>query len=665
MKNISIFKRILIVFIAVGLVTIIADGLIADSIFRQTITENTDKQFETDLKRKKHQIEEYFIDTEKKIELISQYFEVQNLYKILVKYHDEAGTNENSDYPTGTERYKKLTSEYHSYFSSYIEVNHYYDMFLICAKHGHVMFTVAHEDDLGTNLFVGKYKDTHLAKLWRDVVAEERTIITNYKSYEPSGGEQAAFVGTPIYDKNENLIGVMVFQISSERINRIVFEENKLYETNETYIVGKLKDGSYKLQSDRVIKTGKIGDEKTGDIIKKCINQQKMGKAEKVGSTGSKEYEYYIPLEIKDLDWGLFITVSVDEVLAPIYKEKRILLIVSIIAILLIIISAYLLSKSISKPIEKVVDAMKKISEKQIDFQIDEKRKDEVGELYKYINVINTNFKEIIANIDYTATAVMGAGMELNSVSQEIAERANEQASTTEEVATAMEQMLATVNSNTENAQNTSSSSLKSAKKMQQSNEIILQTIKAVSDISKEITVVKDIAMQTNMLSLNASIEAARAGEAGKGFAIVAQEIRKLAETTKLASVKIEELSEDGKSKSQIAGKVLDRLVPDINKSAELIASIALASQEQQGGIDAINNSIQQLTFITNKNSSAAEEMSTASAELSAQAQQLKALVAVFNVKKEVTEKQETKTVVKKIDIRTDNENLDDEFEKF
>jgi len=267
------------------------------------------------------------------------------------------------------------------------------------------------------------------------------------------------------------------------------------------------------------------------------------------------------------------------------------------------------------------------------------KRKDEIGNLYNSINEININFKQILSSINDMATYVFEASNQLSSVSQQISEQANEQASTTEEVATAMEQMLATVNSNTENAQNTSKSSANSARRMKQSNDIIFQTIKSVSDISKEISIIKEIAMQTNMLSLNASIEAARAGEAGKGFAVVAQEIRKLAETTKLASIKIEELSEEGKTKSQITGKALDKLLPEITKSAELVAGIALASQEQQSGIDAINDSIQQLTFITNKNSSAAEEMATASAELAMQAQQLKSITSVFNIKKEETSK--------------------------
>ncbi len=195
-----------------------------------------------------------------------------------------------------------------------------------------------------------------------------------------------------------------------------------------------------------------------------------------------------------------------------------------------------------------------------------------------------------------------------------------------------MEQMFATIISNTENAKNTSKISTNSAKRMTQSNSIIMETIKSISKISQEILLIKDISLQTNMLSLNASIEAARAGEAGKGFSVVAQEIRKLSETTKQASITIDALSLKGQSNSQIAVKALDKLVPEIVKSAKLIMNIALASQEQQGGVEAINNSIQQLTDITNENSASAEQMSLSAEELTAQAKQLKNLVSVFNL---------------------------------
>ncbi len=631
MKNISIFKKILIVFVTVGLTTIVADSLIADYIFRTTITENTDKQFKNDTKRKKHEIEKYFEQTEKKIQTMSRFFAVENLFEILENYHQETGTNENDDYPVQTEKYENLTKKHFDYFSEYILENDYYDIFFICAKHGHVMFTVTNENDFGANLSTGKYKNTHLAELWKKVITEKQTIITDYQSYAPSNGEQTSFVGTPVY-KNDKLIGVLALQFSGKKINEIVVDKDKLYKSAGTYIVGKSEDGNFRLKSDRTVKSGKIGDKKTDDIIVKCIDQNETGKDEKIGSNENKEYSYYTPLKIKGLHWGLFTTVSVDEVLAPIYYEKKAMLTISIIAILFIIISAYLLSKSISKPIEKVVKAMKKISNKQIDFQITEKRNDEVGELYSSINEINTNFREIILNINDTATAVSDASNQLSSASQDISSRANEQAATTEEVATSMEEMLAMINSNSQNAEMTGKSSTKSANEMKQSNEIFVQTIKSVSEISKKISIITEIANKTDILSINASIEAARAGEAGEGFAVVAYEIRKLADKTKKASDEIRKLSKKGQKISKIAGKKLKNTIPEIIKSAELVNNIVSAGKEQQSGVENINISVQQLTEITNENSASAEEMSASAEELSAQAEQLKELISVFKI---------------------------------
>ncbi len=325
MKNLSIFKKIIIVFISVGLTAIIADSLVADYIFRETITENTDKQFFNDTKRKKHEIEKYFEQTEKKIQTMSRFFAVENLFEILENYHQETGTNENDDYPVQTEKYENLTKKHFDYFSKYISENDYYDIFFICAKHGHVMFTVSHEDDFGTNLSTGKYKNTHLAKLWKKVITEKQTIITDYQSYAPSNGEQTSFVGTPVY-KNDKLIGVLALQFSGKKINEIVVDKDKLYKSAGTYIVGKSEDGNFRLKSDRTVKSGKIGDKKTDDIIVKCIDQNETGKDEKIGSNENKEYSYYTPLKIKGLHWGLFTTVSVDEVLAPIYYEKKAML---------------------------------------------------------------------------------------------------------------------------------------------------------------------------------------------------------------------------------------------------------------------------------------------------------------------------------------------------
>ena len=327
------------------------------------------------------------------------------------------------------------------------------------------------------------------------------------------------------------------------------------------------------------------------------------------------------------------IQVNTNNLLKSINKAKTTNFIIGFLFIVLLIVLILIFVKIIiTKPIRNVVYSMKKMSKKRIDFQITEKRNDEIGELYSSINEININLKKIIININDTATAVSDASNQLSSASQDISSRANEQAATTEEVAASMEQMLAMINSNTQNAEITRQSSEKSANEMQKSNEIFVKTINSVSEISDKIKVITDIAFQTNILSLNASIEAARAGKAGKGFAVVANEVRKLADKTKIASDEIIELSKNGQDISRIAGEKLKNTIPELIKSAELVNNILSAGKEQQSGAENINTSIQQLTEITNENSASAEEMASSAEELSAQAEQLKELIAVFKI---------------------------------
>ncbi len=303
-----------------------------------------------------------------------------------------------------------------------------------------------------------------------------------------------------------------------------------------------------------------------------------------------------------------------------------------IIAIIITILLSVYMSKIILIPLKNVVNAMKKISEKNINFHIVLKRKDEIGELYSSINEVNMNFREIIKNIRKTSSTVFATGEQLNSVSEEISKRANQQSTTTNEIASSMEQMLAMISKNMENAELTENIANKSATEIQASNKVFMQTIQSVTDISKKTSIISDIAYRTNILSLNAAIEATTAGSYGKGFSVVASEIRKLAEKSEVASKQITILSNKGKNISVIAGSKLKEIIPEILKSSQLVKEIVTANKEQQSGIKKINNSILELTNITSENSATAEEMTESAELLSKQAKQLKELISVFKV---------------------------------
>ncbi len=259
----------------------------------------------------------------------------------------------------------------------------------------------------------------------------------------------------------------------------------------------------------------------------------------------------------------------------------------------------------------------------------------ELSESAEKMKEQNKAMHEIVKQVKQSAFDLTSAGEQLSSISQEISKRANEQAATTEEISASMEEMLASIISNAEKAENTYSTTVVSAEKLENSRQVIIQTIDLVNKIAGETESISDIAFQTNILSLNASIEAAAAGEAGKGFAVVAKEVRALAERSKEALDKINNLSETGKQMSQEAGEALNQSLPEMKTSAQKIKDIALASKEQQSGANQINNSVQQLSEISNQNSAAAEEMSASAEELAAQAEALKEIIAGFYAGKE------------------------------
>jgi len=195
-----------------------------------------------------------------------------------------------------------------------------------------------------------------------------------------------------------------------------------------------------------------------------------------------------------------------------------------------------------------------------------------------------------------------------------------------------MEQMAANIRQNADNATETEKIARQSSVDAGKSGEAVSKAVAAMKTIAEKITIVQEIARQTDLLALNAAIEAARAGEHGKGFAVVASEVRKLAERSQRAAAEIGALSTETLGVSEQAGQMLTKLVPDIQRTAALVADITSASREQNAGAEQINVAIQQLDQVTQQNAAASEEMSSTSEELSAQAQQLQVTISFFSV---------------------------------
>ncbi|GAB6061069.1 methyl-accepting chemotaxis protein [Desulfonatronum parangueonense] len=303
-----------------------------------------------------------------------------------------------------------------------------------------------------------------------------------------------------------------------------------------------------------------------------------------------------------------------------------------LIGVILALALGIILTRAITNPVSKGVRFSEELSTGELDAHLEVDQKDEIGILGKAMQEMQGKLRQIVGEVKSASENVASGSEELSASAEQMSQGATEQAAAVEEVSSSMEQMTANIRQNADNAAQTEKIALKAAQDAQEGGKAVSQTVTAMKQIAEKISIIEEIARQTNLLALNAAIEAARAGDAGKGFAVVAAEVRKLAERSGSAASEISELSASSVQVAEQAGEMLVKIVPDIQRTAELIQEINAASREQSIGVEQINKAIQQLDQVIQQNASAAEEMASTSEELSSQAEELQATMAFFKM---------------------------------
>jgi methyl-accepting chemotaxis protein len=338
---------------------------------------------------------------------------------------------------------------------------------------------------------------------------------------------------------------------------------------------------------------------------------------------------------------------------------------------------AFWIIRSITRPIGTCIDHAKRIALGETDINIEVHGKDETGQLMGAMRDMITSIKDaafatekiasgdltvrvkvkseadllgmsldsmvkkltlIVDQVKSAANNVAFGSQELASSSEEMSQGATEQSAAAEEASSSMEQMSSNIRQNSDNALQTEKIAVASAADAREGGNAVAETVSAMRQIAGKISIIEEIARQTNMLALNAAIEAARAGDHGKGFAVVASEVRKLAERSQKAAGEIAELSVSSVDVAERAGEMLMRMVPDIQKTSELVQEISASSREQDSGAQQINKAIQQLDQVIQQNAALCEEIASTSEELAAQAEQLQSSITFFRTGQEHVE---------------------------
>ena len=380
-----------------------------------------------------------------------------------------------------------------------------------------------------------------------------------------------------------------------------------------------------------------LEDQSTQEAHKDILRQIQAGA--EISHFNQHELEVFVPLWVghTSTPWSVNVLIPRDNItevadaqLQQAYYDLWWMVGMSVACTALALFLAWVIARNISQPIIEVASIADQLAHGNLDLQVHVSHHDEIGKLQRTMRTMVATLNRIAQNILESANQVTASSQTMSTSAAQMSQGAGAQAAASEEASSSMEEMVANIRQNTDNALQTEKIAVKAAEDARKSGDAVAEAVSAMQHIASEIAIIDDITRQTRILSLNAKIEAARAGDKGKGFAVVAAEVRALAERSQQATTHIITQANSGMAMAENAGNMLMHLVPDIQRTAELVQGIAAASREQNTGTQQINHAIQQLDSVTQHNSATSEELAATAEELATQAEQLQTTIAFF-----------------------------------
>lgn len=456
---------------------------------------------------------------------------------------------------------------------------------------------------------------------------------------------------TPIYDGND-FLGTVGHDITLDVLFKTVSTYQNMVQGGQHLIIsakgGVMYDPAYKTLMEQSPETFDYQGREDQTLLAEIQNYRQELSA---GKTISAEIMFHqnryvlTCAAMPSVDWYYVQLVPYRTILTPLYSLSAWFAggAVAIVIILSGVIYG-LTRRIITRPLGKGVEAFNQLANGNLLVAIKTTRYDEIGQLLAAMQRMVQKLKDIVTNVKEAADTVAMESRNLTASVEAMSQGASQQAAAAEETSASMQEMAANIRQSADNAQSAEQIALQSAEEARQGGIAVAKTIAAMQKIEERTTSIQQIALQTHLLSMNATIEAAKAQEYGKGFAVVAAEVRSLAGHSRKAADEIETLVKSCVTISAEAGQILQRLLPTSEKSAELIQEIRAASVEQLTSAEHVNTAVQQLDSVIQENAASSEQLAASADKLAIQAETLQKLIAFFTVtesRREPAEKQQ------------------------
>ncbi|MGC5327375.1 methyl-accepting chemotaxis protein [Brevibacillus sp. SYSU BS000544] len=657
----KIGTRLLLILLLVGTLPLTAAGFFAYTQSKQELLKSSEQTLEALRNSRKEQVENYFSERSKNLDSIAGSSSVIQLF-----FAFEQVWRKGKNDPAYQELEVKAGKEI-----KMMQTRYGFSNFYVVNEFGDIIFQAKPQNDFGTNLLTGKYKDTPFGQIVAKVSKSQSTEITDVARYEPSGNNPVIFMSSPIFEQGR-IIGQLVAEVSLDYVSRLLDRREGLGQTGKVYLIGQ----------DKLLRSELYVNDGTTSLLTQKIDtplaDQALQPSEEGATLQSQDFRgvdtlvSYSPIKVGNLKWAIFAEMDIAEIMAAPNKIRNTALLFNAIVFVIVAIVASMTARGLRKPMQRMVQVTEQIGAGDLTVQLEQNyltRKDEIGDMARAFGQMQGSLTEILGQVKEAAVSLNKSTQEINGnatdvsastehiahIVVEVVGAADHQVNRMEHTLTLAERLsngIQVVASNAEQVAHSATEMQKNALQGRKAMEgIIMQmqeihgSVKDSADviskldglshqISHMIQAITQIANQTNLLALNAAIEAARAGEHGKGFAVVAGEVRKLSEGTNEAAQNIIQIvseiqkgTEQAVQQMQTGSQQVEYGLQTARQSGDMFHQIERTIDQVTRDIEGVSSEVGKMNPSALEVVRFAEEVSASSAQASSGMQSISAAI--------------------------------------